>query len=584
MTKQAMAQAFRPADVKESEVDSSILTIVADDYLCKVVSDANGCSLVESPLRSSPDCGDVAFSQVRFDRSERQLSIFKPTLSGRPIYYHINSNGDFFCSTHISLLRKAGVVIEENPDVLPEFFVYRHVMPPRTLYRNIEQLYSGGRLCVQIATDRCRIRSVGCYEIPGENADIRSLSDAARQIYDRLVASLEKLTPCKDEVAALLSGGIDSTTLCRICQDRLGIQASYSTEYPFEEPELNMERRYALSAGKALGTNHLHYETTTPDYLVGFLKAVALAEEPVHHLQSPCMHLLFHGGIPQEKRIVIQGLGAGGAFGNFRNYLYMMGKPVFRLLSKKPLRVLLKVISKATGRGKGYVHGLEQCASKYPLSDPGNPLWSWHDLYGSKKWACDYFQVTEKDIIIGRYNSMAKFEQGSIQDVASLYSLLGDEAVTLGINVKIAEGNKRILYSPFYDSTVLDYVFSIPWRWKLKGPENALRKEMARQGKVPEFILARPKSGFGIRTRHWAERGGTFEPLVPLAAKVVEERRIRETQSADIAMAMTFWNILNYSIWKRLCIASEPLEVLLGELREAMSRSPKEERIAEFSG
>ena len=83
---------------------------------------------------------------------------------------------------------------------------------------------------------------------------------------------------------------------------------------------------------------------------------------------------------------------------------------------------------------------------------------------------------------------------------------------------------------------------------------------------VPEFIITRPKTGFAIKDKHWAERGNIFEPLVPLAKKVFDEKQIRDMQSTDPKKAMTYWNILNYSIWKRLCINNEPVEILLDEL------------------
>ena len=36
-------------------------------------------------------------------------------------------------------------------------------------------------------------------------------------------------------------------------------------------------------------------------------------------------------------------------------------------------------------------------------------------------------------------------------------------------------------------------------------------------------------------------------------------------QSTEPKKSMTFWNMLNYSIWKRLCIKNEPIEILLEE-------------------
>ena len=109
-------------------------------------------------------------------------------------------------------------------------------------------------------------------------------------------------------------------------------------------------------------------------------------------------------------------------------------------------------------------------------------------------------------------------------------------------------------------------MFSIPWKLKLSRPQNKLRKEIARRGNIPEFIVTRPKRSFGISPNRWANKGGVFEPLIPLASKIFDENEIRKMQSSEPKKAMTSWNILNYSMWKRLCINNEPLEILLEEL------------------
>jgi hypothetical protein len=252
----------------------------------------------------------------------------------------------------------------------------------------------------------------------------------------------------------------------------------------------------------------------------------------------------------------------------------MKDKLVYELLATAPLKAILGVISMLTRRGKGFVNMIDNLSKfniEHPLSDPSNLIWSWH-AYGSKEWACEYFKITEQEIIEGRYDLIKRFRNRPIYDVWSLCSLLGDEDLTLSIWTRIGEGDGKVLYSPFYDRRVLDYVFSIPWELKLKRPENILRKVIARKCEVPEFILHRPKSGFGVRTKQWSQEGGVFEPLVPLASKVFDEKQIRRMQSSDPKRSMTFWNILNYAIWKRLHIANESLDLLREELEESISR------------
>jgi asparagine synthetase B (glutamine-hydrolysing) len=231
----------------------------------------------------------------------------------------------------------------------------------------------------------------------------------------------------------------------------------------------------------------------------------------------------------------------------------------------KPGIIFFRLISKITRKGEELVEIMDKSTSEYLLSNCKNPIWSWME-YGNKNWVCAYFHVNENDIVKQRYNLIKKFSDKSIYDLWSLYSLFSDEDMTLAIWSKLGEGNKKIIYYPFYDSTLLNYVFSIPWNIKLQQPKDILRKEIGRECKLPEFILTRPKSSFGVNSSAWARKGGIFEPLVPLASKIFPKKEIQKMQSTDSKKAMTFWNMLNYSIWKRLCINNEPLESLLEEL------------------
>jgi asparagine synthetase B (glutamine-hydrolysing) len=463
------------------------------------------------------------------------------------------------------MLRKAGVPIKENIDVLPEFFTYRIVMPPQTLYHNIKQMFSGDQLRIKILNGKSIVQLVNSFDLPCINKDIKSVKRETKEIHHLLSKTIERLSSEKEDVVPLLSGGLDSSILCRLCQEILGIDTSYSTGYPFEEPTLNIEKSNALSAGEALGMDHHYYESTTSDYLRGFLEAISLSEQPLHHLQSICLHLLYKEGIPHNKKIIVEGWGAGGSFGNFRNYLFYKDKITFKLLTKKPFQFILKSMPKISNLGEKTVEMLLKSTLDIPLFDTNHPIWFLHD-YGDKNWVCNYLNVSEQNIIKGQYNSLKRFENNSIYDITALYSLLGDEDVTLSILSKICEGNNKVLYVPFYDYELLKYVLSIPWKLKMKKPENILRKSLARQCKVPSFIIHRPKSGFGVKSMHWSEKGGIFEPLVLLAAKVIDENEIKSMQSTEPKKAITFWNLLNYSIWKRLHIYNEPLDVLLGEL------------------
>ncbi len=572
ITKAGINDKCKSLNIMQYDLKPYVINIVIDNFLSKFISNGNVFAIFETPLSSSSNLNSINLGQITFKKDDNTLEIFKPTISGRPIYYHINSNGEFFCSTHISLLRKAGVTITENQKALPEFFVYRYVMPPRTLFKDIEQLVAGSRIYIELRNGRCQITSISRFNPPNTDEKSCSIDKISEKTLHLLTESMLALSPCKENLSVLLSGGLDSSILYQICRGICGIESSYSTGYPFEDTQNNSEKEYALSAADVLKTKHNYYEFATNEYLYGFIKAISAAEEPLHHLQSVLFYLLFER-LPKNSNIVISGQGADGIFGLGLQYsVYRLNSLLFKLILKEPFKELLQIASFGSNRLQEFINNLIKTKMRfgnYSINNPKNIIWSL-GCYGSVDWVCDYFKVSNFDIIEGRYSTIKSFENRSIYDVISLLDILGDVSITQSIWSKLCENHKKILYFPFGIDNLLNYIFSVPWDVKLKRKKFILRK-VAKKMNIPDFIIKRPKKSFGITADKWSKKGGVFDPLIPLCSTVFDIKEILKMQSSDSQKSMNFWNILNYSVWKRLCINNEPVEVLLKELDEAIT-------------
>jgi len=566
LTKDDIAQNFQSVKVEESLIHSLKVTIIVDKFLSDYISEPDGFSVIESPLINTPDLENIIFSKVAYNNKIDTISIFKSTLSGRPIYYHINSKGEFFCSTHISLLRTAGVPIEENLCALPEFFVFRFVMSPSTLYKDIFQLCAGDQLQIKIKNNKANLHKIYNYNPPKLN-DKKNINIITEQTIELLNNSIWGLNSRKNKMSVLLSGGLDSSILFRICQQNFKTNTTFSTGFPFEDPKNDLEKDYSLSAANLFNTKHHFFDMTSNDYLQGFIESISKAEVPMHHLQSVPIYLLSHK-IPETKNIVILGLGADDIFGTMSQYnLFRIEKNfILKLLAKYQQFFILKYLFTLNKSWQNYWYALENYnKSTYSKTDISNLLWS-IGVYGSIEWTSNYFNLTKKDIINGRYKEIIKFQNQSIYSMISMLLYLGSASTTQAIWSKLGESQKKIFYYPYTNIDLINYAFSIPWDIKLEKPKNVLRL-VAQQIEIPEKIINRPKSSFGIDPKQWAEKDGVFESVIPLASKVFDEKEIRKMQSTEPKKAMTYWNMLNYAIWKRLCINNEPLNALLEELK-----------------
>lgn len=569
ITNQPLKVSEKGINIKEFEQKGRVITVYTDDLFTELEQIGENLQITEVPFNKKRARLNTKFlSRVVVDMKNETIEIFNPTTSGRTIYYHIQNGREFYCSTHIFLLRSFGVKIEENREVLPEFFVYRDVMPPNTLYKGIKKVAFGERLKFSLSNEKVSVKS-SHFVFSELKIRGKSIDKISREVLDILSNSIASIKPAKSDIALLLSGGLDSSILFKLSKDILDINRTFSTDFPFLDSRGDIEKRYSLSASKALGAEHSHVEFTVEDYLRGFIEAIDAAEEPIHHLQSVLIYLLFKKGIPDRFHTIISGLGADVLFGfDLHNELFVCNSPRYRVLSSLPwIKIPVKLMVRLTGRGKGVYQKIKLrniLKNSINIENSNHVIWEL-GAYGSEQWTMKYFGCSYDDIINSRFRAINKYRNHSLYDLISILGTIDSAKATLEIWNKLAEKNKKMIYYPFCEEELLNYSMSIPWDIKLQKPKNVLR-HVARLLKVPEFIITRSKSGFGMGAEAWAVKGGAFEPLIPLCKGIFEREKMVQLQSTDPEKSMTFWNILNYCIWKRLFIYNESVDDLVEEL------------------
>ena len=499
------------------------------------------------------------------------LSIRNPAVFGRFLYYSFNDEGEFFCSPRIGLLRASGVRLQENPDVIPEFMVYRHVTPPESLFANIQALPQGGTIEIDIQP-ALKSRVHGFFTPDFIASEKRPFSEeTARKIQGQLQASLENLRSNSPRYF-LLSGGLDSSILFALGREHLAVRDAYSTSYPFEPEATNFEEKYALSAAKAFGANPHYLRASNEDFLFALFEAIAEAEIPVDHLQSVMIQLLFKRKMRDGSGVIVTGTGADSIFGTSTHsqvFDYMKRPALYDLLRKPGVVGLMRVASGFLGKGKPRIDFIEKTRRiNSDYDNPDNIIW---DLsrYGSEKWVSAYFGVDRKKIIQNRLKLVSSVPNAQVLDALTLLALTADSSAAQAIWASLAESAGHLLYFPYLSESLLKNVCAIRWEDKLREPKYILRR-IARDIHVPEFIITRKKSGFGANPNLWAPKGSLFEPLIGLCTSVFPEAEIRKFQSAEMSQAMTYWNMLNYALWKKIVLNGETVRDLEEELRDRL--------------
>jgi asparagine synthetase B (glutamine-hydrolysing) len=604
LTRQSIAHRFehdpRFRTFREISTGTWTATAVTDEWLSRCDASPDEITLRES-LAFAPDAPEaLLLAEVHFVEKAQTVEVERTLEGGRQLYYSLGPAGEFFCATHLALLRAAGVGLVENSEALGELFVYRYVTPPGTLFKGIQQLAAGQRLRFEFDGDAWRVSTTSHYSPPHAGDHARGRQEYSEQAGEALRQSMLAVTGGARRLRVLASGGLDSSILFKLAQRDLGINESYSTGYPFEGDERNVEKRYALTAAEAFGARHDYFVPGTREFVRGMIEAVSIAEQPLVLTQSILLLLLFRDGLLEGEATVVLGQGADGLFGlrmhravgaieRFKIAHRWIAAPLHPaawhrlapLLSLPPVAAAARLGFERFGIEKAVLDTLASggiWGRGVAASDPRHVLWRLGAV-GDEGWARRQFNATTRQTIGSRAVALEPFADRDVLDALSLLDFLSDVSVTQAVWSKLGESARKMVYFPFNARAVMDAAFSIPWEAKLAEPKAILR-DVARTLGVPEFIVSRPKANFNIRGPGWALPDGVFEPLIPIAAKVLGERELRAMQAADSTRALTFWTMVNYAVWKRLFIDGEPLGALLEELDEATGGAARRPSVA----
>jgi len=506
-----------------------------------------------------------------FSRHGLSGTLAKPHMFGLPMYYASDRSG-FFASTNVRLLKACGVSLEENPDALPEYFVFRYVAPPYTLFKNVRNLPVGAHINVHVDGMRVSISDVQSTDVFNKGDERYSLARGAELCQQDLEAQFDELKAGGRSIACLLSGGLDSSVLYKLSRDKLGLQESHSTAYPFEDDTINRERgerHYAETAAAAFGARHTYHEFSTPQFLHGMVESIDHAEAPLIHLQSILLNMIYKDGLKPTDEIVLNGQGADALVGLTTMFRYLDKKYlVHRELA--PLLWLASAIVPESFFPFGRYHNWSLRKWNLDFANPAHALWMMGE-FGDRAWVQAYFGVDDATIVKGRLEAISQFPVDSVLDAFSILDFISYVGLTQDIWGQLASSNGKRNYYPYNSPGLIQAVVRVPWEEKLTRPKQ-LMFSLGKRLQVPEFILSRPKIGFGVKSAYWSGPGGLAEPLLDVAAPVVDVELVRRFQGDDEKRAMIYWNWLNYGLWKRMIVNDEPRERLSAELEEAIQR------------
>lgn len=510
------------------------------------------------------------FAIALWDRLEQRLYLVRDRLGIKPLFWGKVAGGIAFGSELKALHAVPGAKFDIDEEAVAAFTMLGYVPTPKSIYKGIEKLTPGVILVIDkdinvtkrpyALLDQIVKRARGNPFLGTEEEAVEQLDEIMRRVVKRqLLADVP--------VGAFLSGGIDSSSVVAAI-GAVGRTDLNTFTIKFSEAVYD-ESPYARSVANALGTNHEEQLVSADDVFALVPKLPELADEPFADASIIPTYLVCQAA-RSHVGVALSGDGGDELFSGYRRYMYapmifersrLIPSPLRRLVASGILSVSAKAWDEFFLRLPGHAHasidGLklykaanillakdtdevffrQVTAFAQPPMAAGKPTFNGFDLSIDPDLElsfADRMQLIDQHTYLAD-NNLAKVDRASM---------------ALSLEVRV----------PLLDNEVVDFVWSLPERYKRQGSTGKIVLKRFLERYVDRSLIDRPKMGFGLPVDMWL-RG----PLREWAESLLDPRHLADDGWFDTALirqywqehltgrfnrAQALWHVLMFQAWK----------------------------------
>lgn len=437
------------------------------------------------------------FALALWDAANERLLLARDRFGVKPLVYSHSKNRLRFASTVRALLAEGGIAPRANHFALEAMFTLGFVPAPMTMFEGILQLPAAHRLIFE--NGRVQLERYWDIEFRREQDNTLSREEAVAQFRAELDQAVEIRRMSEVPLGALLSGGIDSSTIVALLQKR-SAEPIHTVSIGFGSSDYD-ESAYAAAAAKHLGTRHHAFSFTEDDFdclpqVIGHL------EQPQCSATSVPIYLLYQKCRQVGLTVVLTGEGSDEMLGGYHWYrgdaqaqmLLNLPAPLRQLVAASPLKMSppARRVLRSGGRDMVERYAVWQMvASKQELA----PLLNGH--------------APNSHSILDEWRSAF---QTRVQDQPALHQMQYIESHTRMIDFinmevdRLSMAHSIEARAPFLDYRLWEFCASLPARMKSKG---ALEKSLLRDAAsdvLPPTVTRRRKQGLAAPHRMWLKR------------------------------------------------------------------------------
>lgn len=509
------------------------------------------------------------FAFALWDSCRERLFLAVDRLGIKPLVYFQGGDWLSFASELPALLADSRVPNQLSRQALGSYFELGFIPGPLTIYQGVYKLLPGHYLTVeqgQTVIERY-------WSLPERVQHISDFSEAKSHLRDLLTKAVTRRLMSDVPLGAFLSGGIDSTIIVGLMAQQLSRPVKTFSIGFADQPVLD-ETDYAKSVAEFNGTDHYAFRLNYNDILDIIPDALNGLGEPFADYSFLPTYLVSRE-TRRQVTVVLSGDGGDELFAGYTKYrgeIYQ--KYYFALPSIVREKLLPSFVETLPVGRENHLAEFARKARRFlegVATDPVDRHIGWmqivrpevrQSVLTTKDSSC-YVQ----EMISGLYQKGTLCWPGDGINQMLLTDLMFELPFNMLTKVDLASMQHALeVRVPFLDHQVVEFAFSLPGEFKLKGMRNKHILKEAFSDLVPPNISRRRKQGFDLPVGEWLkhEMKAIFHDTVlnnDGANDLLDQSAIRDVYEmhclgkADYTKLL--WALFTFQCWRN----SHPLAI-----------------------
>lgn len=470
------------------------------------------------------------FSLAILDLAEQSAFLALDRIGAEKLAYATGPEGLVFASQVDMVAGHPAVGRELDHQGLFNFIYFFQVPAPGSVFKGVSKL-----LPAQWVQWRKGQLSQGFYWALQYQDEPRNDFDAQSRRFNALLRDCVQRSVGGDEVAAFLSGGTDSSTVCGVLKEVSGQRRAYSIGFDaggFDEME------YARIAAKRFGLDAREYYLQQADVLEAIPLIARHYDEPFANESAVPTYFCARLAAADGYKVMLGGDGGDEIFGGNERYAKQKVFEAYHLLPAPLRKAVLEPLVHLPGLGalppfrkaRSYIRQanipLPERMESYnfiyrqPLGEMFVPdFLAGVDTGEPATWLKEVYDRADSDSFINRMLHLdLKFTLAD-NDLRKV----GGMTEAAGIEVRY----------PLLDDALVDFSGEVPPDWKVKGQYLRWFFKKALTGFLPDEIINKSKHGFGLPFGLWARDYAPLRERVEARFDAMQGRGILQPAYVD---------------------------------------------------